>query len=216
MLKGDNRGILPLKVFRCVYFVKDNRPTVGKLDPRNVKCVFVGYSGTQKGYICWSPVERRLFVSMDVTFREHEPYYSLEVTSPFDDSPNTESIRRKGENSGSGKVVTVGVIPGPMPREESTKDDTDNLETEFDTDIAGDETRRFGNVYARRKQNEEELSSIPLVPISPLSRSTPTPEASTSSNTGDTIPLSDPLMILRTSRSNVGQSRSLWFFKYST
>jgi hypothetical protein len=48
MLKGDNGGILPLKVFGCVCFVKDNRPSVGKLDPRAVKCVFVGYSATQK------------------------------------------------------------------------------------------------------------------------------------------------------------------------
>jgi hypothetical protein len=39
MLKGDNGGILPLKVFGCVCFLNDNRPSVGKLDPRAVKCV---------------------------------------------------------------------------------------------------------------------------------------------------------------------------------
>jgi hypothetical protein len=68
MAKGDNGGILPLKVFGCVCFVKDNKPSIGKLDPRAMKCVFVGYSATQKGYVCWSPVEKRLFVSMDVYF----------------------------------------------------------------------------------------------------------------------------------------------------
>jgi streptogramin lyase len=47
MLKGANGGILSLKVFGCVCFVKDNRPSVGKLDPRTLKCVFVGYSATQ-------------------------------------------------------------------------------------------------------------------------------------------------------------------------
>ena len=73
--------------------MQDNRPNVGKLDPRAVKCIFVGYSGTQKGYVCWSPVERRLFVSMDVTFRELELYYSLEVTSPFGDSLDTGGMR---------------------------------------------------------------------------------------------------------------------------
>jgi len=81
LLKGDNEGILPLKVFECVCFVKDNIP-VGKLDPRAVKCVFVGYSATQKGYVCWNSVEKILFVSMDVSLREFEPYYTLEVTSP--------------------------------------------------------------------------------------------------------------------------------------
>jgi hypothetical protein len=218
MLKGDNGEILPLKVFGCVCFVKDNRPIVRKLDPRAVKCIFVGYSGTQKWYVCWNPMERRLFVCMNVIFREHEPYYSLEVRSPFSDSPNTGSIRREEENSGNGKVVTVGVIPCPMPREESTKDETDNLETEFDTDTVGSETRRFGNVYTRRKQNEEELPSEPPMPISPLSRSTPTPEAPTSSNTdsvdtGDTIPLFDPSMTLRrTSRSNTERNPDRYGF----
>jgi hypothetical protein len=133
------------------------------------------------------------------------------------DSPNTGSIRRKGENSGSGKVVNVRVIPYPMPREESTKDDTDNLKAEFDTDTIGDETRRFKNVYARRKHNEEELSSVPLVPISPLSRSTLTPETPISSNTdlvntSDTIPLSNPPMTLRTSRSNAGRNPDRYGF----
>jgi hypothetical protein len=68
MLKGDNSGIFPLKVFGCVCFVKDNKPFVGKLDPGAVKYVFVGYLATQKGYVCGSPVEKRLFVSMDVHF----------------------------------------------------------------------------------------------------------------------------------------------------
>ena len=46
-----------------------------KLDPQAIKCIFVGYSSSQKGYTCWFPTERRLFVSMDVTFRESEHYY---------------------------------------------------------------------------------------------------------------------------------------------
>jgi hypothetical protein len=51
MLKGENCDILPLKIFGCVCFVQDYRPNVGKLDPRAVKCIFVGYSATQKGYV---------------------------------------------------------------------------------------------------------------------------------------------------------------------
>ena len=48
---------------------------VGKLDPRAVKCIFVGYSSSQKGYKCWCPTEWCLFVIMNVTFWESEPYY---------------------------------------------------------------------------------------------------------------------------------------------
>jgi hypothetical protein len=88
--------------------VKDNKPSVGKLDSRAVKCVFVGYSATQKGYVCWSPVEKRLFVSIDVHFREFEPYYTEEMSSPFGDSVDIAGIKRKGEN---GEIlVNVGSI----------------------------------------------------------------------------------------------------------
>jgi hypothetical protein len=39
MLKGKNGDVLPLKTFGCVRFVQDNKPNVGKLDPKVVKCV---------------------------------------------------------------------------------------------------------------------------------------------------------------------------------
>ena len=57
-LTGRTTYVVPPKVFGCVCFVKDYRPSVGKLDPRAVKCVFVGYSGKQKGYKCWCPSEK--------------------------------------------------------------------------------------------------------------------------------------------------------------
>jgi hypothetical protein len=52
MLKGKNENILPLKTFGYVCFVRDNRLDVGKLNPKVVKCIFVGYLGIQKGYVC--------------------------------------------------------------------------------------------------------------------------------------------------------------------
>ncbi|WVZ96342.1 hypothetical protein U9M48_041997 [Paspalum notatum var. saurae] len=83
ILFGKNEFIVPLKVFGSTCFVRDHRPSVGKLDPRAVKCIFVGYSSMQKGYKCWSPSERRLFVSLDVTFRESEPFYGEKTDLSF-------------------------------------------------------------------------------------------------------------------------------------
>lgn len=80
LLLGQREFKVPPKVFGCVCFVRDHRPSVGKLDPQALKCIFIGYSSSQKGYRCWNLVERRLFVSMDVTFREFEPYYMSEGT----------------------------------------------------------------------------------------------------------------------------------------
>jgi hypothetical protein len=116
MLKGKSQDVIPLKTFGCVCFVQDNRPNVGKLDPKAVKCVLAGYSATQKGYVCWSPIERRLFVSMDVTFRELEPYYSIQVASPFGDLLDTGGMRREGEDDSRSerRMMSVRDIPCPL------------------------------------------------------------------------------------------------------
>ena len=61
---------IPPKVFGCVCFVHNHTPTRGKLGPRAIKCVFLGYSSTQKGYKCYHPPTRKWYVSIDVTFFE--------------------------------------------------------------------------------------------------------------------------------------------------
>ncbi|XP_042946557.1 uncharacterized protein LOC122279793 isoform X1 [Carya illinoinensis] len=67
---------LPPKIFGCVCFVHNLGPGFDKLDPRSTKCLFVGYSRTQKGYRCYSPTLRRYFTSADVTFFESIPFFS--------------------------------------------------------------------------------------------------------------------------------------------
>ena len=52
LLLNSNEFVVSLKVFGCVCFVHDYRNDIRKLDPRVVKCVFVGYSSTKKGYCC--------------------------------------------------------------------------------------------------------------------------------------------------------------------
>jgi hypothetical protein len=121
-LVGETKYVVPPKVFGCVCFVKDYRPTVGKLDPKALKCVFVGYSGKQKGYKCWCPTERRMFVSMDVVFREHEPFYGeptdlvdafpdLFTNDTLDADCKTRGDEREEDNEEATREVIVGVIP---------------------------------------------------------------------------------------------------------
>ena len=40
------------RIFGCVCFIHVHSINRGKLDPRATKCVFLGYSSTQKGYKC--------------------------------------------------------------------------------------------------------------------------------------------------------------------
>jgi len=107
LMLGCREFKVPPKVFGCVCFVRDHMPSVGKLDPQAVKCIFVGYSSTQKGYKYWDPIGRRLFVSMDVAFREEESYYTKKVDlDPFleEFSSVIESDSREGENENGDDV----------------------------------------------------------------------------------------------------------------
>ena len=76
---------LPPKIFGCVCYVHILGPGSDKLDPRYIKCVFLGYFRTQKGYRCYSPTFWHRFISADVTFDESQSYFSTSDAS--DSSP---------------------------------------------------------------------------------------------------------------------------------
>ena len=66
---------IPLKIFRCSAFVHNLNPHRSKLDPKPIKCIFVGYSPHQKGYRCYSPHTKKFYHTRDVTFFENQHYY---------------------------------------------------------------------------------------------------------------------------------------------
>ncbi|GMP56667.1 hypothetical protein CsSME_00021073 [Camellia sinensis var. sinensis] len=66
---------IPPKIFGCSVFVHIHHQYRSKLDPRSLKCIFIGYSSHQKGYKCYSPVTKKFYNSMDVTFFETQSYY---------------------------------------------------------------------------------------------------------------------------------------------
>ena len=68
--------VLPPRVFGCTYFVYQSGPIHDKLSPRSIKCIFLGYSRSQKGYRCYSPVLHRVFISSDIKFFESISYFS--------------------------------------------------------------------------------------------------------------------------------------------
>ena len=68
---------LVLRIFGCVAFVHVHNQNMGKFDPRALKCVFVGYSSTHKGYKCYHPPSKRFYVSVDVTLHEQESYFTI-------------------------------------------------------------------------------------------------------------------------------------------
>ena len=67
---------LPPRIFGCVVYVHLSSRVRTKFEPRAVKCVFLGYGPTQKGYRCYDPVHHKLYTTMDCDFFEHSPYYT--------------------------------------------------------------------------------------------------------------------------------------------
>ena len=78
------KSLIPIKpqIFGSTCFVRDVRPHLTKLDPKSLKCVFLGYSRLQKGYRCHCPILHRYLVSYDVTFLENIPFFPASSTYP--------------------------------------------------------------------------------------------------------------------------------------
>jgi hypothetical protein len=73
---GRKPDLSHLKVFGCIAYVHVPDELWAKLDPKAEKCVFIGYSLEQKGYICYNPVTCEMKVNKDVVFDEISNWYA--------------------------------------------------------------------------------------------------------------------------------------------
>ena len=112
------------KIFGCVSFVHVHSNARGKLDLRAIKCVFIGYSSTQKGYKCYHSPTRKIFVTADVTFVENESYFrpSLQGEMTLEEKDNLfllnfplENAPPSLENVSSGNASESENVPAISP-----------------------------------------------------------------------------------------------------
>jgi hypothetical protein len=57
-----------------------------------------------------------LFVSIDVIFRESEPYFPSRVDPPFGDLPDDGEIRREGEKCTGEILIQLEAMSAPISR----------------------------------------------------------------------------------------------------
>jgi hypothetical protein len=113
---------LPPHVFGCVIYVHLHPHQRTKLEKRAIKCVFVGYGSTQKGYRAYHPPSKKIYISMDVTFHEDKFFYvdstlqggnESEVqyhdVSMFDISQNILSC--EDQSAGSEPILNMDTSP---------------------------------------------------------------------------------------------------------
>ncbi|KAG8475340.1 hypothetical protein CXB51_032188 [Gossypium anomalum] len=86
---GNPANYSDLKIFGCpAYAHVDN----GKLEPRSIKCVFLGYKAGVKGYKLWCPENRKVVISRDIVFDETAmiPNLSLKDSSKKENQKQVE------------------------------------------------------------------------------------------------------------------------------
>ncbi|KAG8483043.1 hypothetical protein CXB51_021981 [Gossypium anomalum] len=92
-----------LKIFGCpAYAHVDN----GKLEPRSIKCVFLGYKADVKGYKLWCPENRKVVISRDVVFDKTTMLPNLSLK----DSSNKENQKTRREIKPPKKYVEADLV----------------------------------------------------------------------------------------------------------
>ena len=108
----------------------------------------------KKGYRCWSPTERKFFVSMDVTFHEKEPFYSLKG--------NDNGTGNKGENI-IGESNDRGTVIIPIGDIIRSEDEIEGEET-TNTNVEGDNTlisEAYENLSGQEEMETKDGEGVP-------------------------------------------------------
>lgn len=82
-----------LKTFGCIAYA---HVKLGKLEPKAIKCMFIGYPEGTKGYKLWNFKSRKSLISRDVNFRELEPYM-ISVPLSQDTNPKEDDLSSEME-----------------------------------------------------------------------------------------------------------------------
>lgn len=93
-----------LRIFGELAYVLDKNPSKGKFDPRGIKCLFVGYDTSAKGYRVWVPSEQKIKISRDVKF--------FGITEPKGTCDEDEVEDKETEARSPLDLVTFNFNPG--------------------------------------------------------------------------------------------------------
>ncbi|KAL5738844.1 hypothetical protein ACOSP7_031605 [Xanthoceras sorbifolium] len=126
-----------LRVFGSTCFVLRPHVERKKLSSRFAICVFLGYGEGQKGYRCFDPVLKKLYVSRHVVFLEHIPLFSISAAAhnvtkfgfihidPFSDHTDSLSPQVLSNTDSDPSIVPIVPISLNYSRRARTVDSAD-------------------------------------------------------------------------------------------
>ncbi|KAL2232097.1 UNVERIFIED_CONTAM: Retrovirus-related Pol polyprotein from transposon TNT 1-94 [Sesamum indicum] len=129
MWTGRKSDISSLRVFGCSAFVHQN---LDKLEPRSIKCVFIGYPEGIKGYRLWVRSQRgfKVLISRDVTFNENE-LPCLDKTQHREKEPTFTKVEEHLEDNQEGEENNENLV------EQTAENENLEQTTENDAIITG-------------------------------------------------------------------------------
>ncbi|KAJ0046336.1 hypothetical protein Pint_05309 [Pistacia integerrima] len=95
-LYNQHPKYLDMHTFGCVCFVHLPSHERNKLFAQSVRCAFMGYSTSHKGYVCYDPCFNRFRISCHVVFFENQSFFpshdkslpEIHILPHFDDLPS--------------------------------------------------------------------------------------------------------------------------------
>ena len=104
-LTGEKPDLSDLHEFGSKCWVLDQSGERGKLDPKSRPCLFLGFAGLSKAYLCWDQAKNSIVKSRNVVFAV--PTRPIEDSlPPVQSAPTGESGKDEGSRAPTGGAAT--------------------------------------------------------------------------------------------------------------
>jgi hypothetical protein len=133
-LYHQHPSYLNLHTFGCVCFVHLPPHERHKLSAQSVKCAFMGYSISHKGYVCYDPCSNKCRISRNVVFFENQSFFSTHVESLPEISilPCFDELSPLPERFKPGMVYTRRQPTLPLPETDPSSETIPTTSLEID------------------------------------------------------------------------------------
>ncbi|KAJ0941358.1 putative RNA-directed DNA polymerase [Helianthus annuus] len=170
------------RIFGCSVFPHIPKINRGKLGPCTEKCVFLGYGPHQKGYRCYSPRRRHMYITLDCDLLEIEFFYTSQHSvqgetensdtlswlkwTPFQERnriTHNESLASHNPNGNIGPTSVTNQDPPGLVTEVSnshTHEDSQNIESNDHRDIDNHDIEQI-----LQEEQEEQVQGEHGMPI---------------------------------------------------
>ncbi|GKB10958.1 retrotransposon protein, putative, ty1-copia subclass [Tanacetum coccineum] len=144
-----------LRIFGCVAYSHVNQ---GKLKPRAIKCIFLGYPDGVKGYRLWrlDDVKPKIIISRDVVFNESLMYKDTLKGAGAADSG--KEVEFEVELQGSRVEPTVDPHTGENPGNEDEEQDEGPQQQNLDNYVLVDDMAAYAFAIAEEEDTHEPIT----------------------------------------------------------